>query len=455
MKPEKEDQSRMDVRLEREEFADALTKGLGRAFLHVSRHGLSNVADLVLSACVQNQSYDAQCESSRASWLYQLFGQSPQYAEFRDVILGRLEAETTTWNLLQLCGLAKEMAAHGDSLARQKLRVRVLEIASSAASDDWLGADLWIELEGAGGLLELARLYGKRRLSDPDDIVPDHFLSGSRAGELTDALRRQAEQEPEIKAYWDFLTARGVFNPPSVKVDKEADKQRRHEQARQRFTLEKILQSARSKRGQYPGSYTHFGRHATPEELQEIYAQLLHEPDDDVRVRLLWVFRRTPLPQLDEVLFRYADGSNDALKAASIAALAQTGDERVHALARAKVQAGRLVGADSEALDLFLKNYAQEDARLVTEALAGLQPNPEDAHSLGFSIIYLVEQYKDAELTNALRWAYEQTPCTNCRHRVLKQLRELNQLDNQLLYECQFDAEEDIRLFAQQQLGAA
>ena len=49
-----------------------------------------------------------------------------------------------------------------------------------------------------------------------------------------------------------------------------------------------------------PHLYSRFGRHATPEELEAIYARLMQEKDDAIRVRLLWVFRRAPLPRLPD-----------------------------------------------------------------------------------------------------------------------------------------------------------
>jgi hypothetical protein len=55
----------------RDTFAGALRKGQGRALMHVRHHGLNDVADLVLAACLEDQSYDPQCEGGRAAWMIQ------------------------------------------------------------------------------------------------------------------------------------------------------------------------------------------------------------------------------------------------------------------------------------------------------------------------------------------------------------------------------------------------
>src|SRR6266540_4479079 len=96
-------------RLDGSEFASALQKGQGRALLHVMAYGLDAVADLVLDACLHDQRYDSQVESSRAPWLFQMFSKSGQYLRFRDLILEHLKAETVTSDFVQLLELAKDI----------------------------------------------------------------------------------------------------------------------------------------------------------------------------------------------------------------------------------------------------------------------------------------------------------------------------------------------------------
>jgi hypothetical protein len=437
----------MEDPLEKGEFAQALRKGLGRALLHVLNQGLNDVADLVIDACLHDQSYDPQCESSRASWLFRMFANSKEYRHFRDSILDSLKTETDTWNLQQLCELAKEMAAHGDAVAREALHKAVRARASSPSDADWVGANAWIELQGVDGMLELARIYGTRLLLNPDDLVPDDlpFLGESESAFL-ELLSGHAQGEPALRAYRDYLDA--ISSSP---VDPDTAKREHRERVRQTHTLASILKDAGNQIGEYPSRYVQFGQNATPSELEQVYAHLLTEKDPAVRLRLLWVFRRAPLPRLEETLFEWAKDPDDALRSAAIAALAQKADLRVHQLARSKARAGKLLSGDDEALDLFLKNYEDDDALLIDRALDGLRPDPEEAHSLGTSVIELTEQKQDPKLTNALRWVYENTPCTNCRYRTVKQLSSLGRLEDQLVDECEFDADVEIRAFAKSQ----
>jgi hypothetical protein len=194
------------TQLSKEEFASALKKGLGRAWLYVARYKLDNVFDLVLDACLRNQNYDPQCESSRGAWLFEMFGDSPYYSKFREAILNELKTATDTWDLQQLCELVKEMAVRGDIIAHKVLKDFVFDRASYSAPDDWLGVDEWIELKGIDGLLELARIYGQRLISDPNDSPYEFIFSTDETEQhYREALLEYAQKDPAIKAYSEYI----------------------------------------------------------------------------------------------------------------------------------------------------------------------------------------------------------------------------------------------------------
>jgi hypothetical protein len=440
--------------LNRDEFAVALKKGLGRAWWHVASYGLDDVADLVLEACLHTQSYDPQCESSRAAWLFEMFGQTPHYPKFHEAILSALTAEKNSWDVEQLCGLAKEMAAHGDEQARQALRVFVLDKASSCGEDDVLGAEEWIELAGVEGVIEIAKACGQQLLSNPSAKPNVLVYWLDEIGQSYQAaLLQSAKIDPAIKAYWSYLEESGEFTP-SQSVDREMIRQQTRLRIREQRPLGRILDEAKNSVGEFPGRYATFGHYATPEELETVYAALLAAVDDAARVRLLWVFRRAPLPQLNDIVLDWAVDGDEKLRAAAIATVAQNTDERIHALARAKAAAGQLTGADSEALSLFVHNYQGEDAQIISSALTEITPATDwEAHDLGWSLIDLAEQHADPNLAAALRWAYENTPCTNCRYRIVKLLDQLQALGDALLQECLHDAEEDTRAVARERLA--
>jgi len=432
-------------RLTRDEFSCALRKGQGRAAWHVRRYGLDGIADLVLQACLHNLSYDAQCEPSRADWLWSLVRGTAQEHEFRLAILAEFATATESWDVDQLGELLREFAENGDDEARQQLRERALRQASYDNEDETLLPDVWIKLAGPTGLLDLARLYGRRLQQDPQDFVPDHWIPRDESGAaFRDLLLQQARTEPDVRLYVDHLEQRGQLHPRTTgNVAAVTSLQR--ECVRQSHDVASILRDARNRVGEGPSRYMQFGRVATSEELQEILTALLQETNDDVRVRLLWVFRRATLPHLPPILLDWADDAPAALRAAAIAALSQVTDPRIAALARAKLQRGCLEPGEFDVLEMFLKNYEPADAQTICAALTNLEPGFDDVHTLGSDLLDVVAAHPDCELAPALRWVYERTPCGNCRLRAVEALVAREAGDDELWRECQLDAIPKIR----------
>ena len=133
--------------------------------------------------------------------------------------------------------------------------------------------------------------------------------------------------------------------------------------------------------------------------------------------------------------------------------MAQVSEERVHKLARQKAKASQILGADSEALKLFIENYTSGDAKLIINALNSVKSNLDDAHHLSHSIRNLIDYYRDPKLTDALIWVYENTPCTICREKMVEKLYEFGKLSDSILHECLYDARENIREFARKVFG--
>ena len=187
----------LSKRLNRDEFAVALRKGQGRALLHVIHYGLADIDDLVLEACIHNQVYDQQLESGRGDWLFSMFRETPYYSTFRAEILNGLNGETESWNLFQLIQLARNMAASGDAVARTVMEEAVYRIAANPDSDDWIGVEDWLDLEGAEGMLQLARVYGRRLLDNPEDFVNDRLLEYEGHPDFRDILKQKASTDKE------------------------------------------------------------------------------------------------------------------------------------------------------------------------------------------------------------------------------------------------------------------
>ncbi len=442
--------SRSVVRLTKKQFADALQKGLGRAWLHVKEHGLQAVEDLMLAACLHDLSYDPQCEPDRADWLWQMFGTSPSYPKFRDAILAALLRERKPEDAHQLSRLAKIMAQRGDAQAMQALEQFVFAKARAANGEDWLGAQEWLELKGVEGAIEVAKIYGERLLANPQDRLPEwSFNRAETEQHFYQGIQAAAAGDPRLQAFAGYLEK---SKAERKNVNREAWRAQARVEFRKQYPLERILDIAAHITHEHDNALARFGDFASPEELAQVYAALREASSDTLRERLLAVFRRTPLPQLEDEIIEWALTGGSELRDAAITALSQHTDARVHRLAKTLIVRHAPEETSEGVLDLFERNYQAGDAALILRFLesGALGMNQHQLHGHIGAVVTCAENHSDPQFAPLLRWGYEHTPCSSCRYNTAALLEKLGQLDETLLRECAHDVDEDTRELALQ-----
>lgn len=444
-----------ELKLTRLEFAAALKRGQGRALQYVRQHGLSEVGDLVLESCLKNPAYDRQCEGSRAAWLFGMFQDSGDYDRFSAAILSALSSlpsEADSYDLENLCELAALMAKAGDEAAAAALRSRVLAQCLNRPNS-LHGCQPLVALDGVPAVIALARRFGKLLIDEPDERPPSVDYLTDDLGISEDAeheLRRLAETDGDIKRYLDNEEGYAACERESQKKSPEERRQEVRERARQELTLNGILNDASRGVGNYPGRYMRFGKYATDDELKIVLQRLVEETQETVCLRLLWIFRRAPLPDLPPRIWQLADAKDDALRYAAVEALAQNGDPRVGELGRSRLRSGAFTARDSDTLDLFIRNYQPRDEQLIMSALAPLSPDEDEAHSLGSSLLNICDENTSGASLEMLKWVYESTPCTICRYCSVKQMAAKGRVPPEIVAECLDDADEDLRNLAQE-----
>jgi hypothetical protein len=435
----------MIKKLNRREFASAFRKGLGRAFLHTSHFGLKGVSDIVLKGCLHNNRWSALNEPSRARWLFNMFKNTEYYAEFSRDILKSLQTEMERNDATQLFEITKEMALAGDNSARVALKNRALEQALNSKNDPGLGAREWLEISGVRGGLELGTIYGRRLLNNPDDSISDiasYLWEDMFSQRQKNEIIKKRTEDPALTAWWEFLNNKGTFNQNAAAEPTEAKSYK--ERCREEYPLNKILAYAEDKRLGNPGPYFACGRDATQQELKIVYQRLVKEKRRVARIKLLWVFDRGQIPKLNDNLFLWAAGTDKRLKRATLKALAKVENKRIHDLAINKLLAGEISGTDTTILRLFIKNFEIEDSKLIADKLLSLHFNKKDAHELVWNLVDVADANREPGLYEALLWGYEVSPCSACRERIVVQLDNIQKVEGDLLYECKFDANEDI-----------
>lgn len=437
------------TRLSREAFGTALQRGHGRALQHIQEYGLEDMADLVLEACIHSQKYDSQAEDSRAEWLLDMFHGTAEYGRFSAAILSALSSETETSDLQHLCELAERMASRGDEAAHSALRARALQQAEGK-SDLWVGASELVKLDGVDAVVQLARRYGKLLIQDPEEMIPAlgglYFgIDGGVPAEAPKTLQALSASEPEIMAYWnhelrDHARRTHDFNSEDAI----------RERVRQRYSLHQILADATAASSKHPSQYMIFGKYATSDELEIAFQRLMKEPDEEVCVRLLWIFRRAQMPRLDPRLWQFVASANKQLRDAVFEALARLRHPAIGEYARGMLRADGLTEKNLRVLKLLVLNYRPEDGELISSALRRVNPETESTHGIGMTILEICKENCGPELFEALNWIYEHTPCSNCRRQAVELLLKQGKIAPEVLEECRYDAIERIRKMARE-----
>ncbi len=443
------------MKLTKLEFSAALKRGQGRALQYVRQHGVSEVADFVLESCLKNPAYDRQCEGSRAAWLFRMFQDSEDYERFSAAILSALSSlpsEADSYDLEHLCELAALMAKAGDEATASALRSRVLGQPLNWPHSLY-GCQPLVALDGVPAVIALARRFGQLLIEEPDERPPSVDYLTEDLGILDVAaqeLRQLAETDGDIKRYLDNEEVYAARERESQKKPPEERRQEVRERARKELTLDGILNDAARRVGEYPGRYMRFGKYATDDELRIVLQRLLEETQETVCLRLLWIFRRRPLPELHPKIWQLADSKDDALRYAAVEALAQSQDPRIGELGRSRLRSGAFTASDSDTLDLFIRNYQPHDEQLILSALTLLSPDEDEAHSLGSSLLKIRQENTACTSLDILKWVYESTPCTVCRHIAVEQMAAIGGVPPEIVAECLDDADEDLRHLAKE-----
>lgn len=372
-----------ELKLTKLEFTAALKRGHGRAFQYIKQHGLSEVSDIVLESCLENPAYDRQSEGSRADWLFGMFQGSGEYARFSAAILSSLSSfpsDADGYDLEHLCELAALMAKAGDLSAAAALRSRVL-----MQNLDWsncsYGCQPLVALDGIPAVIALARHFGQLLIEEPDVRPPsvDYLTDNLGICDIAKKkLQRLAKTDEDIKRYLDNEAGYAIHELEAQKKSPEERQQEIRERTRKDLTLDGILNDASREIGKHSARYLRFGRYATDDELKTVLRCLVEETQQSACLRLLWVFRRRPLPDLHPKVWQLAEAKNDALRYAALEALAQSRDPRVGELGRARLRSGNFSEKDSDTLDLFIRNYQPLDEQLIMAALKLLTPDEDE-----------------------------------------------------------------------------
>ena len=410
------------------DFRRVITNGLGRANLWLQQNPWQPHEDSIRHVCLHNTAYDAQCEGSRADYVFQIVNLTDDRAHFANIAtLGLLEVREywDTWHLFHLNRL---FAQSGHANARDAIYEK---FKRNDAAEPFIGADELIKLDGANALLFVLDNIGKWIETHPDYWVDDWLVRTAQEQIKSDCIalaRKAAEKNANIRRYFEAV--------------EKHDKDTSHQQAPdfRKFSYSELREKILASNGKVlRGWLSRWGKHASEESINAAAADLLSEQDEDVLWAYLRIFNLRAFPLGHGRLVQLAKSENGEIAKAARRALGQVQSDMVRALALDLI---RTAPADSDAVRLLEKNYKPDD-HTILESLLDDQSNEDDFHWIGHSAIHVFEANPQAPALASLLTIYENGRCSLCRKNAVNIMVERQIIPSAILEEYKFDSYED------------
>lgn len=439
--------------MNKREFEYAMKRGLGRCIPELKENDdIEKFRDIVLKGCLNNYSYDTQCEGTRSEYMYVL--QSCYEDEyFADKIIKKFCGRISKpWLFDHLANLLYFFAQDGSKKAYDamiyKYNYIYERLRCNTGRDTWEQFEclcVWlVTLEGFARfkkiILDLADYY-ERQAKKQDDFVPyslDWFWETCKE-QCDENEIDQFVKENDRKGFLIFLDSLSDFVCEGKKREKE--KQKIPVPALQELIEECSMQGDTRIYLNIKNRFQ-FMHHATEEQVMELAKIIVHSQNKDLQGKLLYVFRKRVFPLDAGYLIEYAEDENTILSEMALEVLGNIKDVRV------KEYAYRLIREERNteyALSMLFCNYDKADDSMILKILRQQRVSYRDGvwHGVFSEALDWLEKNPDTP-DEAVYFLYEHTLCSCCRACLVQLMMDRGLMTEDIRRECKYDSNSDI-----------
>lgn len=428
----------------RKDFKAAMLRGLGRCIKAV-RQDPEKYRDMVLWACRGDIAYDAQCEGTRSRYVYMLASAYPDRETFINAAAAALRSyrPNAGWDLLHLSELLMCFAQDGFVSARQAVEEKYQQLLGELFKRNSRPNRIFHELsdlEQLGLALtgeprsflrivgDFGRLYREKAYMEDGDFA---WYFESRGSQYRKTMERAAKKDDTIAC---FLRR----EQDCVSAREKRWEQREREQ--------KLLTGIRLSRW--------LAKQGDKDTVTRYALMYRQQPEPDLRAKALEAFCWCPYPDDPLDLINDTGSSCEELRNAAWRALEHIRHPAVRDFALRNAENG---SCTAENFALLVTNYMPEDAKLLEKLLKGwIAEKDRDAiHAAGLDIYRAF--YRGSGIPHPkhlLPLLYEHDPCSVCRGSALVYMSRHRMLTKDILEECLYDSNEDIRRMAVKRLNS-
>lgn len=444
-----------------QEFERLLSRGRGKAILHLQQHDAAPYREVIRRCCLTNTAYDPQTEGTRATYLMQVIELSGDEDAICESAIQALHAQTQyTHDFDRLFALLGQFAKNGFQIARQAMyawcRIHYDPQASEPGS-------LYpvVEVDGIQAFLFLLdpRQSGHYFDMDSDDYDDFGYFLGNLETDLgKDETRIAFEAATQDQSALRDTIARIYARR---QAEEEARIQRRAEPQKPDWTdlaykdVLHLLETGELRETASLYLFQKWAQKASEEDLYEAAVDFTNQTLSLSRMSVyVGIFQKTAFPLGDFSRFfdlaRRIDLEEEPFFISRLPVLAINALENIsHPQIRAFALELITNRQDTGRVVSLLANNFEDGDWLLVESLFEADLDEHDYHSLGFSIRDIVEQHPSPDAVPSLIRLFDANPCSHCRERVVESLVSLDALPDWIAEECRYDSNLDLRAYAE------
>lgn len=472
--------------LEETEFFRLMCCGHGRCVSMLQKDEQSYY-EAVMYGCLNDISYDMQCEGSRGNYMYTLASMHKDSLKFLDAAICKLQSGKADedWNTLcHLCDFIVNYAYDGETIAYDALEETYSRLLKQIMTTPMSKKHTKF-LESFGYVIIVLMQY--KNFDRLEMIIRDigaYFIRRKHVAALKlqsdflwffecakekygeDFMQKLDASKLEIQRFIRVIKTKKTYISPAQTIP----------------NVDMICQKA-SEGNLYIYDKIRFGRKASAEEKCRLAKTVLSESDHKKKAILLSMFatKYNIFPLDPKPLIKYAFSGSDELKEAALDALTYVKSDLVHSFAiqllnntaqKNKCETNATpkfvknyslvqssfsekkklenqiakTEVNLDALYMLITNYTENDFDLLLNTLALLEVDFENENGWHGIVSYILDKAPNGFLPDeVLFFVYEKSFCSCCREEAVKQMYNRGVLTEEILKECRFDCNESIR----------
>ena len=410
------------------EFKQALLRGQGRCIL-AAKETPEKFYSEVLWACANEVAYDAQCEGTRSLFVYEIINCFEDKTPFLNAVISAFKVAESDgrWLNLYLAELLGFFADDGYEEALPALWGKYNELYTYLLNTEEAPEGVFPERDD---FEHIALVLSDRK---------NYFFK------IAEDIGRLYTEKPFLKGYFDWLwLSKG--KRCIRRLEKLSEKSAYiSEYLRASLEEEREFKSSLENRTEAEISLQMRIKRGISAALSQAVQNYLSQTDDLERAKALKNFHFGTYPDNPAPILKDAESENEELRRAALDAL----EEIRHPLVR-EYALNNLEKDLQHVLPIFIKNYIPADASVLVEKVKSIPVDFDNAtgwHRIFSALLNMVDDglKVPAEL---LYYIYENNYCSNCRWSTLRQMRRRRLLTDEILNECLYDHNDDIRRLA-------